>query len=99
MVTRYRRNGNLYSFYLHENSTGDGWKNYITVAKTPDDENQPETVRNIPVKTADGYSIKVNKKSISSANGARGAFAFISDCIRNNFMMAYVNRIIEQFTA
>ena len=98
MVTRTRKNGALYSFYLLDNgTTAGGYKNYITVAKTPDDETQPEIIQNIPVKTLDGYSIKINKKSISAADGARGAFSFIRNCIRNDFMMCYVYKIIENF--
>ena len=99
MVTRYRRNSMLYSFYLHDNSAGTGYKTFITIVKTPDDENQPEIIKNVPVIDAPGYSIKINKKSISANGGARGAFAFIRDCIRNDFMMIYVNKIVEQFIA
>ena len=97
MVTRTRRNGALYSFYLIHEETRSGWKHYIKAVKTPDDEKQPEIIKNIPVKTLDGYSIKINKKSISAADGARGAFSFIRNCIRNDFMMTYVYKIIETF--
>lgn len=97
MVTRYRRNGALYSFILNEAETGDAWKPFITLVKTPNDEHEPETIVNIPVKDSNSYRVKINKKSISAANGARGLFCFIRDCIRNDFMTAYVNQIINVF--
>lgn len=98
MVTRYRRNSALFTFMIDENEAGTGYKPYIILVKTPDDETQPETITRIPVKELNGYSIRINRKSISAANGSRGVFSFIRDCIRNNFMMVYVNRICEQFT-
>ena len=97
MVTRYRKESALYSFYLWDNETATGYKNYITIVRTPDDATQPETIRNIPVNECDGYRIKINKKSITAADGARGLFSFIRDCIRNDFMLAYVDRICRQF--
>ena len=99
MVTRYRRGSNLFSFFLWENETHTGYKNYITIVRTPDDKSQPEIIKNIPVNDCGGYSIKINKKSISAGDGARGAFCFISDCIKNDFMMVYVNKICDQFVA
>lgn len=43
------------------------------------------------------YRIKINKKSVVASGGAYGLFCFLSDCIRNDFMMCYVNAFVRQF--
>ena len=53
----------------------------------------------IPVKAADGYTIKINKRSISASNGARGLFSFFGDAIKNDFMTAWIDKTIDCFNA
>lgn len=98
MVTRFRKNNCLYSFYIWDRENGHGFKEFITIVKTPDDPNEAEIIKNVPVNERAGYAIKINKKSISAGNGARGVFSFIADCIKNDFMMTYVYKIIKAFT-
>lgn len=43
------------------------------------------------------YSIKINKSSISGQNGAGSVFCFLADCIKNDFMLVYVNRMLDRF--
>lgn len=44
-----------------------------------------------------GYAIAINKRSVSADGSARGVFAFIADCIREDLMLVYVDRIIDRF--
>ena len=89
MKASYNYNGKWYVFAWFENT------NNIIMAADANTDN--ERVIYIPVRQATGYSIKVNKKSLSSDRGAYGAIKFIQDCIRNNFMTVYVERIIQNF--
>lgn len=95
MNTSIWKNGILYTFYLHKSEFCAGWKNYITLVITSDTE---EKTINIPVNEIDGYSVKINKKSVSASNGACGLFCFIADCIKNNFMLCWVAKIIRNFS-
>lgn len=74
-----------------------GCKIYMIINGEFYDATQPETIRNIPVNECSGYRIKINKKSITAADGSRGLFSFIRDCIRNDFMLSYVDGICRQF--
>lgn len=94
MVTRFRKNGILYSFYIWESAYHDGYKNYITLVVTGDEF---ENIYNVPVKDCGGYRVKINKKSCSASGGAAGLFCFLSDCIHSDFMMDYVWKFINQF--
>ena len=51
----------------------------------------------VRVHPSNDYRIKINKKSVVASGGAYGLFCFLSDCIRNDFMMCYVNAFIRQF--
>ncbi len=99
MIERLYKSNYLFEFSI--NFDGDKWDNFITVLvyelKSVGAYGYIKTVK-IPVKFAPGYAIKINKKSCSNANGARGLFSFISDCIKNDFMMVYVYKIISNFT-
>ena len=94
MVTRFRKDGILYSFYIWESDFHDGYKNFITLVCTGDDF---ENIYNVPVNDVSGYRIKINKKSCSAAGGARGLFCFLSDCIKSDFMMDWVYKFIRQY--
>ena len=94
MVTRFRKDGVLYSFYLWENKYHDGYKNYITLVVTGSDY---ENIYNVPVNDISDYRIKINKKSCSAAGGACGLFCFLSDCIKSDFMMDWVYKFIRNF--
>lgn len=84
MVTRFVKNGVLYSFHLEEDRVKMEWVNYLLLVVTsPDDEK----IYKIPVRDCDGFRIKINKKSCSAAGGARGLFGFVRDCIQSDFMM------------
>lgn len=95
MVSRFVKNGVLYSFYLWENSNHTGWKNYITMVCTGSDW---EKIYNIPVKEMSSFTVRINKKSCSAAGGSRGLFGFIRDCINSDFMMDWVYKIIRNFS-
>lgn len=101
MVTRYRRTTDnaypLYSFYLWDNKAHSDYLDYITIVKTPRNETEPEIIKHVPVKDCSGYSIKINKKSLAAGNGARGAFRFIKNCIDTDFMLCWVDKIIDNF--
>lgn len=92
MVVRFRKDGVLYSFILED--VRGAYAPYIIMVATTSDS---EKVVKVPVKDLPGYSIKINKKSMSAAGGARGAFAFIADCIHSDFMMDWVYKIIAAF--
>lgn len=51
----------------------------------------------IKTRAASGYAIKINKSGVYADGGARGAFNFLADCIKNDFMMCYVYKICELF--
>lgn len=95
MNTSIYKDGVLYTFCLHDSKYHNGFKNYITMVITTDTS---ERVINIPVNEIDGYTVKINKKSVSAAGGARGLFCFIGDCIKNDFMLAWVAKIIRNFS-
>ena len=52
---------------------------------------------NVPCKCNDDFRIKENKSSLSGCNGAQGIFCFLSDAIKNNFLTAYGNAVIDKF--
>ena len=89
MKASYNYNGKWYIFVWFENT------NNIVMVSDANTDN--ERVIYIPVRQATGYSIKVNKKTLSSDGGAYGAIKFIRNCIRNNFMTVYVDKIIQIF--
>lgn len=70
-------------------------EDFITIVKTTP---EAETLSRVPVKDAPGVAIKINKKSLAADGGADRLIHFIARCIREDFMMCYVNRIIDQFT-
>lgn len=83
MLTRYKD----YTFYMPDSGADVlqircGW---------------PGVVISIPVRESDSYRVKINKKSVSAHGGALGLFVFLSDCIRNDFMMVYVRAILRTF--
>lgn len=92
MKVSFVKNNARYTFH-----TGDsGTDNYLTLVINAVNLEWEKSVK-IPVKDAPGFSIKVNKKSLSADGGAYGAFRFIRNCINEDFCMVYVNRIIENF--
>ena len=91
MKATYYKNGIMYNFYTMENTEH---KNWLRVVKTTDES---ESIYYIPVRYISGYRIKINAKSVSAAGGARGLFCFISDCTKNDFMLVWVDKIIDQF--
>ena len=95
MVVHYFRNKALYSFYLDYSIYTGMPIQQLRIVKTGKDAAEKEFI--IPVKRLDGFTIKINKKSIAAQDGASGLFNFIAGCIKNDFMMLYVNKIIEQF--
>ena len=80
---------------IEENAAHTGYCPYLIIVKTPSDENEPEIIKYIPVRDCDAYRVKINKKSLSAAGGARGLFCFISDCIKNDFMLSWVWKICD----
>lgn len=92
MVVRFRKNGVLYSFILED--VRGCFADYLIMVATAADS---EKVVRVPVRDVGGYSIKINKRSMSAAGGARGAFAFIADCIHSDFMMDWIYKIIAAF--
>ena len=42
------------------------------------------------------YTYKINKKTISAKNGANGLFDFIKKCIKENFCLSLVNKILTE---
>ena len=92
MVVRFRKDGTLYSFILEDIRCA--FAPYLIMVATTADS---EKVVRVPVRDVGGFSIKINKKSMSAAGGARGAFAFIANCIHSDFMMDWVYKIIAAF--
>lgn len=91
MVSKYFiYNGLMYYFSIDFNP-GRGWYNLELV--------QNLTGKRTAIKTrnANGYAIKINKSGVSADGGARGVFCFLNDCIKNDFMMCYVYKIIDLF--
>lgn len=60
-------------------------------------ENLNASSVNVPCRCNDDFCIKENKSSLSGCNGAQGIFCFLSDAIKNDFMTAYVNAVIDKF--
>ena len=89
MVKRYFRNGMMYEFHIDFDPEGKPIQQLRVVT-------EGKTVY-IPVKFLNGYTVKINKRSIAAEDGASGLFAFISRCIEQDFMLLYVNKIIEVF--
>lgn len=87
MLFRYFHNNNMYTFYLDNINSS-----FIRVVNN--DTGKTTFIRVFP---SDEYTIKGNKKSISAAGGARGLFSFLADCVKADFMTAYVNRIIQDY--
>lgn len=92
MKTAFVKDGTRYTFHADDK----GADNFITLVINAVNLEWEKSVK-IPVKDAPGFSIKVNKKSLSADGGAYGAFRFIRNCINEDFCMVYVNRIIENF--
>lgn len=57
------------------------------------------TGRKTSIKVIDSaeYAWKLNKKTISARNGARGLFAFFGNIINSNFMTGYLNKTITYY--
>ena len=51
----------------------------------------------IKVNNSLDYTIKVNKRSITARDGAPGLLDFFERCIRENFMLLYLDKVIETF--
>lgn len=92
MKTAFIKDNTRYVFHFSD----DGNDNFITLVINSLNLDW-EKVVTIPVRNADGYAVKINKKSCSADGGAYGLFKFIRRCIDNDFMMVYVNRIVENF--
>lgn len=88
MACHYMKNGRLYSFYI--DPAGKGWKEYIRIVSGT-------RVVYVPVKECSDFRVKINKKSISAAGGSAALFSFISNCIREDFMTVYIDKIIKTF--
>ena len=89
MITRFCYGGYNIAFEIHHNNYG-GWLNYLTL--WIDDRFVKIWVRDVP-----GYAVTITKKSCGAHDGAVGLFNFISRCVRDNFMMCYVLKIVRTF--
>lgn len=49
----------------------------------------------VPVRQLKGYTYKLNKTCISADGNAPGLYGFIVECIELNFMLVFVDQIIE----
>ena len=86
MLTRYFHNDMQYVFTYDIDSDYITIKNYDTGVE-----------KSIRVRDSADYRIQINKRTLNANGGARGAFCFLSDCIRQDFMLVYVNKVIENF--
>lgn len=83
-------NNKKYMFAFFESDA-----NHIILVSDPGNDN--EKVTYIPCNVCKGYSIKINKKSLSSENGAYGIIRFIRDCYMKDICICYINKIIDIF--
>lgn len=49
----------------------------------------------VPVRQLKGYTYKLNKTCISADGNAPGLYRFIVECVELNFMLVFVDQIIE----
>lgn len=92
MKTAFVKNDTRYMFHYGDN----GQDNFITLCVNAVNLEWEKQYR-IPVKQADGFAVKINKKSCQADGGAYALFKFIKNCIDQDFMMIYVNKIIDTF--
>lgn len=91
MVTKcFEYNGFMYYFSIAF-TPARGWHNLELVRVLSGDRRQIKT------RNASGVAIKINKSCVAADGGAAGVFRFLSDCIKNDFMMCYVYKICELF--
>lgn len=69
-------------------------ENKLTVSRRPDN-NGSGWEKYLPVIPDDEYTVKEQKTQLRARNGAPGLYAFMANAVRDNFMTAYVDKIIE----
>lgn len=86
MAFHYHYNNHSYHFYLDDFSG-----NKIRVVT--------DTGKTVYIKIIEkpGFSVKYYKNYIGADGAARGLFAFFADCVKNNFMTAWVNIAIDRY--
>ena len=91
------KNGYMFRFSIHHN--GRVWgDNLIITAFENDGAVNTELCRvAVPVRDAAGLAVRINKRSCSAAGGALGLYSFIADCIKNDFMLDWVYKIVRAF--
>ena len=91
MRASYKYNGKLYIFAWFQAEE----PNKIIMVSDAGTDN--ERLVYIPVRDCTGYTIKINKKSISAIDGAYGLMKFFSDCIRQDIMTVWIEKTIRNF--
>ena len=80
------------------------YKNYLigfvkdTLIVQVIENNRVKIQYNVPCENCDTYRFKLMKTKIKAMDSAKGLFCFMADCIKNDFMIAYVNEILNHIT-
>ena len=86
MLTSFFYNNNQYAMLFNIGDNYITFKNYDT----------GKTYKLIVIENKD-FTWKLNKKTVSAINGARGLFCFFSDTVKNDFMTSYLYKTLQYF--
>lgn len=88
MLYRYYKDGLQYEFTTHGNNL---------LIRQIDENAEITAERIVKAKEKDGYSIFIRKTYIGANEGLNGIISFIGNCIRENFMTCYIDKIIKLY--